>query len=71
MVFVPGDRHVLAGLKDGKLVIVDVAAGDVLEEIVAHSKDLRTICLTPDLVSKAPITYWTFFIIIFEQNQPF
>lgn len=51
LVFVPGDRHVLAGLNDGRLLIIDIAAGDVLEEIPAHAKDLRSITLTPDLVS--------------------
>jgi len=52
LVFVPGDRHVLAGLNDGRLLIIDIAAGDILEEIPAHTKDLRSITLTPDLVSK-------------------
>lgn len=46
--FVPGDRHVLVGLKNGKMLIVDIAAGDVLEEIEAHSKELWSICLLPD-----------------------
>lgn len=50
VLFVPGDRHVLAGLKDGSLVIIDVAAGDILETIPAHEKELWSICLTPDMV---------------------
>lgn len=49
-IFVPGDRHVLAGLKNGTLLIIDIAAGDVLEEIPAHSEELWAICLTPDQV---------------------
>lgn len=49
-VFVPGDRHVLAGLKNGTLLIIDIAAGDVLEEIPAHKEELWSICLQPDLV---------------------
>ncbi|KAK5640142.1 hypothetical protein RI129_010953 [Pyrocoelia pectoralis] len=48
-IFVPGDRHVLAGLKDGRLVIMDVAAGDILEEIPAHSGELWSITLQPDM----------------------
>lgn len=48
--FVPGDRHVLLGLKDGKLLIVDIAAGDILEEIEAHSKELWSISILPDKV---------------------
>ncbi|KAH1004388.1 hypothetical protein HUJ04_004145 [Dendroctonus ponderosae] len=75
VVFVPGDRHVLAGLRDGKLVIVDVAAGDVLEEIVAHSKDLRTICLTPDLRGcvtgggDQTVKFWQFELIVDQQSE--
>lgn len=49
--FVPGDRHVLAGLKDGRLLIIDISAGDVLEEIPAHTKgtELWSIILQTDL----------------------
>ncbi|KAF5296186.1 hypothetical protein FQA39_LY12640 [Lamprigera yunnana] len=49
IIFVPGDRHVLTGLKDGKLIIMDIASGDILEEIPAHSNELWSICLQPDL----------------------
>ena len=48
--FVPGDRHLLVGLKDGHLLIVDIASGDVLEDIPAHSKELWSIWLMPDQV---------------------
>ncbi|CAH0390476.1 unnamed protein product [Bemisia tabaci] len=47
--FAPGDRHVLAGLKDGKLLIIDIASADVLEEIEAHTSDLNCVTLLPDL----------------------
>ncbi len=46
----PGDRHVLVGLKNGKMLIVDIAAGDILEEVEAHSKELWSISLLPDKV---------------------
>ncbi|XP_067008670.2 WD repeat-containing protein 3 [Anabrus simplex] len=46
--FVPGDRHVLVGLKSGHLLIVDIAAGDVLETIPAHNQELWAISITPD-----------------------
>lgn len=46
--FVPGDRHVLVGIKEGHILIVDIAAGDILERITAHLKELWSICLTPD-----------------------
>lgn len=50
-IFVPGDRHVVAGLKDGNLLIIDVASGDVLEEIPGHTKEVWSLCLQVDLVS--------------------
>lgn len=50
LTFVPGDRHVLAGLKSGALLIIDIATGDVLEEIQAHDKELWSVCLQPDQV---------------------
>lgn len=48
--FVPGDRHLIVGLKDGKMLIIDIASGDILEEVVAHSKELWSVTLFPDLV---------------------
>ena len=48
--FVPGDRHLIVGLKDGKMLIIDISSGDILEEILAHSKELSSITLFPDLV---------------------
>lgn len=49
--FVPGDRHVLLGLKSGNLIIVDVVVGEIIEEIAAHKGELWTMCLLPDLKS--------------------
>jgi U3 small nucleolar RNA-associated protein 12 len=46
--FVPGDRHLLAGLKSGQLLIVDISTGEVIETIPAHQKELWSICLMPD-----------------------
>uniref|UniRef100_A0A8D8K872 WD repeat-containing protein 3 n=2 Tax=Culex pipiens TaxID=7175 RepID=A0A8D8K872_CULPI len=46
--FVPGDRHVLVGLKTGQLLIVDIVIGEVIERIEAHAKELWSIVLTPD-----------------------
>jgi len=48
--FVPGDRHLIVGLKDGKMLIIDIASGDILEEVPAHSKELWSVTLFPDLV---------------------
>lgn len=71
----PGDRHVLAGLKDGRLLIIDIAAGDVLEEIPAHGKDLRSITLTPDLrgcvtgSGDETVKFWNFELVVDEKSQ--
>uniref|UniRef100_A0A1Q3EWJ3 Putative wd40-repeat-containing subunit of the 18s rrna processing complex n=1 Tax=Culex tarsalis TaxID=7177 RepID=A0A1Q3EWJ3_CULTA len=46
--FVPGDRHVLVGLKTGQLLIVDIVIGEVIERVEAHAKELWSIVLTPD-----------------------
>lgn len=46
--FAPGDRHLLVGMKDGQLLIIDIAAGEVLEAVPAHTKELWSVCLTPD-----------------------
>lgn len=48
---VPGDRHVLAGRKDGHLLIIDISIGDILEDIPAHTSELWSICHLPDKVS--------------------
>lgn len=47
---VPGDRHVMVGLKNGHMLIVDIASGDVLEDVAAHDKELWSVCLLPDQV---------------------
>lgn len=49
-IFVPGDRHLIVGLKNGKMLIIDIASGDILEEISAHSKELWSVTLLPDKV---------------------
>lgn len=47
--FVPGDRHLIVGMKDGKMLIVDIASGEILEEVAAHTKEIWSITLFPDL----------------------
>ncbi|XP_053697012.1 WD repeat-containing protein 3 [Sabethes cyaneus] len=46
--FVPGDRHVLVGLKTGELLIVDIVIGEIIERVAAHEKELWSIVLLPD-----------------------
>lgn len=67
--FVPGDRHVILGLKSGALLIVDVVVGQINEEIPAHKNDLWAMCLLPDLKGcvtaggDATVKMWTFELI--------
>lgn len=67
--FVPDDRHVLLGLKSGLLLIVNIITGDILEEIPAHTNELWSICLTPDLKGcvtgggDATVKVWSFELI--------
>ncbi|CAK9807252.1 WD repeat-containing protein 3 [Anthophora plagiata] len=68
-VFVPGDRHLIVGLKDGKMLIIDIASGDILEEVLAHSKELWSIALFPDKKGIASgggdqtVRFWNFELI--------
>ncbi|KAJ8909310.1 hypothetical protein NQ315_015162 [Exocentrus adspersus] len=74
-IFVPGDRHILAGLKDGKLLIIDIATGDILEEIPAHAQELWTICLQSDLRGcvtgggDKTVKFWQFELITDEKSE--
>ncbi|KAG5332620.1 WDR3 protein, partial [Acromyrmex heyeri] len=73
--FVPGDRHLIVGLKDGKMLIIDISSGDILEEISAHSKELSSITLFPDLKGVASgggdqtVKFWNFELIQDSDNQ--
>ncbi|KZC12214.1 PREDICTED: WD repeat-containing protein 3 [Dufourea novaeangliae] len=67
--FVPGDRHLIVGLKDGKMLIIDIASGDILEEVPAHAKEIWSITLLPDrkgVVSGGgdqTVKFWNFELI--------
>ncbi|KPJ08224.1 WD repeat-containing protein 3 [Papilio machaon] len=47
--FLPGDRHAAAGCADGTLLLLDVAAATVAEQIPAHTAACNSIGLLPDL----------------------
>ncbi|XP_055609495.1 WD repeat-containing protein 3-like [Uranotaenia lowii] len=67
--FVPGDRHVLVGLKSGELLIVDIVIGEVIERIKAHEKELWSVVLTPDMRGcvtgggDTTVKFWSFELI--------
>lgn len=50
LTFVPGDRHLLAGLKSGSILILDIGTAEILEEVAAHQGEVWDICVTPDSV---------------------
>lgn len=50
---VPGDKHILAGLENGQLLIIDTSSGAILESITASPKDLRSIYMLPDNVKQS------------------
>lgn len=72
--FVPGDRHVLVGLKTGNLLIVDIVTGDIVEQIAAHTKELWAITVLPDLKGcitgggDATVKLWSFELIAATQS---
>ncbi|XP_012276684.1 WD repeat-containing protein 3 [Orussus abietinus] len=49
LTFVPGDRHLIVGLKSGSMLIIDINSGDILEEISAHNHELWSIALFPNM----------------------
>lgn len=73
--FVPGDRHLIVGLKDGKMLIIDIASGDILEEVPAHTKELWSVTLFPDLKGVASgggdqtVKFWNFELIHDPDSQ--
>ncbi|CEH16129.1 WD40-repeat-containing subunit of the 18S rRNA processing complex [Ceraceosorus bombacis] len=46
--WLPGDRHVLVGCKDGTLRSYDIPAGEAVETIQAHDGPLWSIAVHPD-----------------------
>lgn len=48
---VSGDRHILTGLKNGLLLIIDIIASEVVETISAHKSDIKSIYMLTDEVN--------------------
>ncbi|KAI3355690.1 hypothetical protein L3Q82_004283 [Scortum barcoo] len=46
--FVPGDRQIILGTKNGKLQIFELASGSLLETVDAHDGAVWSLCLAPD-----------------------
>lgn len=73
--FVPGDRHVLIGDKTGSLSIVDIVIGEIIETIPAHSKELWSVSLLPDMRGcvtgggDSTVKIWSFELITDPNNE--
>jgi U3 small nucleolar RNA-associated protein 12 len=46
--FGPGNKHALVGTKDGRLLLFDLASGDLLEDVQAHAAAIWSLCVRPD-----------------------
>jgi len=46
--FVPGNRQVVIGTKEGALELYDVASGEQLERLEAHGREVWSLCVSPD-----------------------
>lgn len=46
--FLPGDKIVVVGTRDGKLEIFDIASSSLLDTIDAHERDIWSLHLQPD-----------------------
>lgn len=66
---VPGDRHILAGLEDGHLLVIDIAAGEIIENISAHTENFKSINMLPDQVKNKYQSYFYFSISIIMYFQ--
>ncbi|XP_060519721.1 WD repeat-containing protein 3 [Cylas formicarius] len=73
--FVHSDRHVLAGLKDGSLLIIDIEVADILEAIPAHDGALNTICLLPNSSGCATggddktVKFWQYELVVDSRSE--
>ncbi|XP_033866822.3 WD repeat-containing protein 3-like [Acipenser ruthenus] len=72
--FVPGDRQIIIGTKNGKLQIFELSSGILLETVDAHEGALWSICLSPDqrgIVSGGAdkmVKFWDFELVKDENS---
>ncbi|CAB0008563.1 unnamed protein product [Nesidiocoris tenuis] len=73
--FVPGDRHVIVGLKNGSVLVVDLSTGEVLESIAAHTAEVWSITKTHDNAGvvtasgDSTVKVWKFELVSTESSK--
>ncbi|XP_043225824.1 WD repeat-containing protein 3-like isoform X1 [Amphibalanus amphitrite] len=73
--FVPGDRHVLVAGKSGRLQLLELASGALLENVTAHGGEIWGMALTPDKRGFATasadkqVKLWRFELVSTEQDR--
>ncbi|XP_014292016.1 WD repeat-containing protein 3 [Halyomorpha halys] len=73
--FVPGDRHALVGLRSGHLLVVDLSAGEVLEEVPAHTAEIWNVIISPDQTGAitcsgdTTVKLWNFELVNLENSK--
>eukprot|EP00937_MAST-01D_sp_MAST-1D-sp2_P001144 g1144.t1 len=74
--FLPGNRHVAIGTKEGKLQLFDLASGSCLEEHAAHEGAIWSLALRPDkrgLASASAdhsVKFWMFELVAEAPGTP-
>lgn len=58
IIFVPGDRFLLVGMKDGKMLIINLATSMIQEEISAHDTELWSLSLWPEQVLSSFLNFF-------------
>ena len=48
LLFLPGNKHILAGTKEGRLELFDASNGEMLESVEAHNAAVWSLSLRPD-----------------------
>lgn len=47
--FLPGDKYIIVGTKEGNLELYDIGASSLVEKIQAHSGPIWSLCMQPDM----------------------
>lgn len=72
ILFLPGNKHILAGTKEGRLELFDASNGELLEATEAHTGAVWSISLRPDqkgvcsASADKTMKFWTFDLVDVE-----